>query len=163
MLVSILRLGFLFIKLAVLILTLASIATVCWVSLKAGYDIFHMGYKAAQANFAHVLVNMVAIVDGYLLAVLLFLVASSLYELFFDQITWLPEWLKVKNLEDLKHNLSSVVTLMLAVIFMEHLFSWQEPKATLYFAGAIFLVMVALILYLRVKIEARRYGLKGEA
>ncbi|WP_456434083.1 YqhA family protein [Thermosulfuriphilus sp.] len=160
--IFVLRLSFLFIKLAVILLALASIATTCWVSLKATYDIIHMAYEATRANFAHVLVNMVAIVDGYLLAVLLFLVACSLHELFFKEIPWLPNWLKVKNLEDLKHNLSSVVTLMLAVIFMEHLFSWQKPLATLYFAGAIFLVMVALILYLKVKIEALRFGLKGK-
>lgn len=148
----ILKLNFFMIKIAVILIAVASMMTFAWVSVRMGYHFYKMWHGAIHADFAHVMVNMVAVIDGYLLAVLLLMVACSLDELFFGTIDWLPEWLKVKDLKDLKHNLSSVLIIMLAVIFMEHLFAWRKPEATLMFAASVALVMIALVLYLRVKI-----------
>ena len=124
----ILKLNFFMIKIAVILIAVASMMTFAWVSVRMGYHFYKMWHGAIHADFAHVMVNMVAVIDGYLLAVLLLMVACSLDELFFGTIDWLPEWLKVKDLKDLKHNLSSVLTIMLAVIFMEHLFAWRNRQ-----------------------------------
>jgi uncharacterized membrane protein YqhA len=57
--------------------------------------------------------------------------------------------LEIRNLHDLKTRLASVVILVMAVTFLEHLIEWTDPQGLLYFAGAITLVSAALIAFAR--------------
>ena len=77
--------------------------------------------------------HAVAILDSFILAVILYIFAIALYELFIGELK-LPEWLVIKDLDDLKKKLSSVIALMLAVTFLEHLAEWEDAQGTLMFA-----------------------------
>jgi len=93
---------------------------------------------------------MVAVIDSYILAVILYIFSVAMYELFIGKLT-LPEWLAIKDLDDLKKKLSSVIVLMLAVTFLEHLVKWEKPQDTLMFAVAIAVVIFSLIFYMKLK------------
>lgn len=110
----------------------------------------HM-FKALVTNETyHVAAHMVGILDVFLLAVILYIFAIGLYELFIGDLD-MPGWLNITDLDDLKKKLSSVIALMLAVIFLEHLSEWKDPQGTLYFAIAISIVIFSLVFYMKSK------------
>ena len=102
------------------------------------------------AEAAGATAHAVAILDSFILAVILYIFAIALYELFIGELK-LPEWLIIKDLDDLKKKLSSVIALMLAVTFLEHLAEWSDPQGTLMFAAAIAAVIFALVFYMKTK------------
>jgi uncharacterized membrane protein YqhA len=69
-------------------------------------------------------------------------------ELFVTRLE-LPPWLDIKGLHDLEAKLASIVILLMAVTFLEHLLSWEDAQATLRFGGSIALVAGTLILFIR--------------
>lgn len=93
-------------------------------------------------------IHMIAILDAFLLAVVLYIFAVGLYELFIGEIE-VPSWLVIRNLDDLKKKLISVIILVMAVTFVEHLVQWKRPEDTLMFGAATALVVTSLMLYSR--------------
>jgi uncharacterized membrane protein YqhA len=51
------------------------------------------------------------------------------------------------NLHDLKAKLSSVIILVMAVTFLEHIVEWKNPRDTFYFNLAVAVVSAALIAF----------------
>ncbi|HAG50881.1 MAG: hypothetical protein A2X87_08230 [Deltaproteobacteria bacterium GWC2_42_51] len=128
----------------------ASVSIFIWASVKMAVVIFHMFDDILSAEATGTTAHAVAILDSFILAVILYIFAIALYELFIGELR-LPEWLVIKDLDDLKKKLSSVIALMLAVTFLEHLAEWSEPQGTLMFAVAIAVVIFALVFYMKVK------------
>jgi uncharacterized membrane protein YqhA len=91
-------------------------------------------------------VELVALMDKFLLAAAMLLFAVGLYELFIGGLN-VPAWLVIHNLHDLKTRLASVVILVMGVTFLEHLIEWTDPAGMLYFGAAIALVSVTLIAF----------------
>lgn len=91
-----------------------------------------------------ILVAFIQIADVFLLATALFVFAVSLYELFIGPLD-LPDWMVAHNLPELKAKLGSVLVLVMAATFVEHLVQWQQAADTLMFALAIAVVSAALI------------------
>jgi len=91
-------------------------------------------------------IALVELMDTFLIATVLFIFAMGMYELFIGNIS-LPEWLVIKNLHDLKVKLSSVVILVMGIIFLEHLVEWKDPQGTLFFGIGVTVVSVALIAF----------------
>ena len=133
--------------LAVLSSLAASVAIFIWASINMGITIYHMFADIEAAGTA---VHAVAILDSFILAIILYIFAIALYELFIGELK-LPEWLIIKDLDDLKKKLSSLIGLMLAVTFLEHLAEWTDPHGTLMFALAISVVIFALVFYMKIK------------
>src|SRR3990167_7135678 len=136
--------------LAVLSSLAASVSIFIWASIKMFVTIYHMFEDILSAEATGTTAHAVAILDSFILAVILYIFAIALYELFIGELR-LPEWLVIKDLDDLKKKLSSVIALMLAVTFLEHLAEWSEPQGTLMFAVAIAVVIFALVFYMKVK------------
>ena len=57
-------------------------------------------------------INLIELMDIFLIATVLYIFAIGMYELFIDNIS-LPEWLIIRNLHDLKVKLSSVIVLVM--------------------------------------------------
>jgi uncharacterized membrane protein YqhA len=51
------------------------------------------------------------------------------------------------GLHDLKARLSSIVILVMAVAFLEHLVEWKDPQGTLLLGAAVALVSAVLIAF----------------
>lgn len=136
--------------LAVVSTLLGAVALFTWATVKMGIVISHLVHDIANLHMEGDITHIVAILDSYLLAIVLYIFSMALYELFLGPLD-LPDWLIIKDLDDLKKKLSSVIVLMLAVIFLEHLSSWSDPKGTLMFAASVGIVISVLVFYMNSK------------
>ncbi len=96
---------------------------------------------------SHASIDLIALMDTFLIATALFIFSVGLYELFIEDLA-LPSWLVVHDLHDLKQKLSSVIILVLAVTFLEHFVEWKDPLGTLYLGIAVAVVSAALIAFI---------------
>lgn len=92
------------------------------------------------------IIPLIEIMDIFLIATVLLIFAFGLYELFIGPLK-LPEWLIIKNLHDLKTKLSSIVIMVMAIIFLKHLVQWEDPQGTLFFGLAVAVVAAILIAF----------------
>ncbi|HYN77789.1 MAG TPA: YqhA family protein [Lamprocystis sp. (in: g-proteobacteria)] len=106
--------------------------------------------KAAKA----LAVGLIEVVDVFLIAITMYLIGLSLYVLFVDDTLALPSWLKVRDLEDLKANLVSLVIVVLAVMFLREAVAWSGNGEILSFALALALMIAPLAWFLSVKGQA---------
>jgi uncharacterized membrane protein YqhA len=90
----------------------------------------------------------IEIVDLFLLGTVLLMIALGLYELFINADIELPEWLQVRTFDDLKNKLVGVVIVVLAVLFLGLVVSWDGERDLLRIGAAIALVIAALTYFL---------------
>jgi uncharacterized membrane protein YqhA len=90
----------------------------------------------------------IEIVDLFLLGTVLLMIALGLYELFINADIELPEWLQVRTFDDLKNKLVGVVIVVLAVLFLGLVVSWDGERDLLRIGAAIALVISALTYFL---------------
>ncbi len=70
---------------------------------------------------ADIIVSILKLIDAFLVAMVVYILAASLYELFVGKVE-LPSKLVAKSLTELKSKLSSVIVLVLAVHAVEVIF-----------------------------------------
>jgi uncharacterized membrane protein YqhA len=92
------------------------------------------------------LVEVLSVIDAYLLAIVQLIVALGLYELFIGSLD-LPAWLKAKSLDDLKKSIVDVLIVFVGVKGVELLVAAKEPIDALTNAGAVATLIVALSLF----------------
>ena len=90
----------------------------------------------------------IEIVDLFLLGTVLQMISLGLYELFIDSDLELPEWLHIRTFDDLKHKLVGVVIVVLAVLFLGFVVSWNGQSDLLPTGAAIAMVIAALSYFL---------------
>ncbi len=81
--------------------------------------------------------------DSFLVAVALLVISVSLYELFIGGLQ-VPDWMLVKNLDELKAKFGSVLIPIMAVKFVQKLLQSDSSLETLYYGIAVALVAFAL-------------------
>ena len=124
----------------------ASVAAFLWGAVKTVTVIIHLAANYDKSATAGI--ELIALMDTFLIATALLMFSVSMYELFIQDLV-LPTWLEVRNLHDLKAKLSSVIILVMAVAFLEHLVEWKNPQDTLYFGLAVAVVSASLIAFSR--------------
>jgi uncharacterized membrane protein YqhA len=97
----------------------------------------------------HVSVEVITLVDLFLLGTVLYVVAMGLYQLFISPKLRTPRWLKITDLDDLKERLLGTIVVLLAVSFLGYVVTWDGSLNLLGAGAAIGLVLVALGLLLR--------------
>lgn len=150
---SLLEKGNTLVLLSILATFIASVATFIWSTLAMISNAWNllMGLLTEGSLQAeHAGVGMVSALDALLMAIVLYIFSIAMYELFIGEIR-VPEWLVIKNLDGLKEKLASVIILILAVTFLEHLVDWQDALETSLFGIAIAAVIAALVFYMRHK------------
>ena len=85
-----------------------------------------------------------------LIGVILLIVALGLFQLFIDEKSTLPPWLKVHNLDELKHRVIGVICVVLGVNFLSNAAEWNGGHDILYYGAAIGIVLIALVMLLKV-------------
>ena len=150
-------------RFVVLIAVIASLITALAMFYMATVDVYyllsHLGeYTSpdligdARKDFrAETVAHVVEVIDGYLLATVLFIFSLGLYELFISKIEEAEESenskvLAIHSLDDLKARLGRVVLMILIVNFFEHAISmdFHGPLDLLALAGGIGLIALAL-------------------
>ena len=144
---NILESGRYLILIAVVSTFIAALGTFLWGAYKTFegvmliIDSITKGADTSQAG-----IQMIAILDAFLLATILYIFAIALYELFISRLD-VPEWLVIDNLDDLKLKLISVIILIMAVTFLEHLAQWKNALETMMFGISIAVVLIGLVFY----------------
>ena len=150
-------------RFVVLIAVIASLITALAMFYMATVDVYyllsHLGeYMSpdligdARKDFrAETVAHVVEVIDGYLLATVLFIFSLGLYELFISKIEEAEESenskvLAIHSLDDLKARLGRVVLMILIVNFFEHAISmdFHGPLDLLALAAGIGLISLAL-------------------
>ena len=90
----------------------------------------------------------IEVVDLFLLGTVLYITALGLYELFIDENLKLPDWLSIRDLDDLKNKLTGVVIVVMGVLFLGQVVTWDGERNLLPFGGAVALVIGALTYFL---------------
>jgi uncharacterized membrane protein YqhA len=103
--------------------------------------------KTAKA----LLVSFIEIVDVFLLATVLYIIAIGLYELFINDGIVVPAWLEINTLDDLKDKLIAVVIVVLGVAFLGQFVSWDGQSNLLVSGGGAAMVIAALTYFLSQK------------
>lgn len=120
----------------------AAIAAFGWGALKT-YGVISLVITSAGKDPA-ITIDLIELMDAFLIATALFIFAASLHELFLGSLQ-LPEWMLAHNLHELKAKLGSIVVLVMAIKFVERLAQWEDPAGTFLYALAVAAVSAALI------------------
>jgi uncharacterized membrane protein YqhA len=99
----------------------------------------------------------ITIVDLFLVGATLFIAAIGLYELFFprrrsssnsDDSTWLPSWLVMRDIDDLKARVIAMLVLVAAATFVEVEVDFRQGPGILYLGAGVALTVAALTFFL---------------
>ena len=89
-------------------------------------------------------IDVIQMIDLFLLGTVVYIVALGLYELFIDDDLPIPSWLEIRTLNDLKSKLIGVVVLLLGVTFLGVAVSSKDGDQLLEIGLAIAAVIIAL-------------------
>ena len=81
--------------------------------------------------------------DTILVATAMLVISVSLYELFIGELK-VPDWMLVRNLNELKANFSFVIIPLMSVKFLQKLLQGENALDTLYYGAGIALIIAAL-------------------
>lgn len=126
---------------ATAILIYGAVETVLLIGENLTHEVSSKGAKTLALGF-------IEVVDLFLLGTVLYIIALGLYELFVDDNLPLPAWLSIHNLDDLKNKLTGVVILVMGVLFLGQVVSWDGERDLLPYGVAIALVIAALTYFL---------------
>lgn len=73
----------------------------------------------------YIAISLVELVDSFLIAIALLILSVSMYKLFIGKLS-LPDRMLAHNLHELKTKLSSLIVLVMAVKFLDHLVEWKD-------------------------------------
>ncbi|SPF79420.1 YqhA family protein [Pseudoprimorskyibacter insulae] len=107
----------------------------------------YVSRKTAKA----IALESIEIIDMFLMGTVFYIVALGLYELFIDSRVKLPAWLAIKTLDDLKTKLISVVIVVLAVLFLGNVVSWDGQSDVMGLGVGIGAVIAALAWFMGAK------------
>ncbi len=135
-----------FIIIAVIGAFLAAIALILYggiTTVNILIEIFaHPTFTIAGAK--HLAVESIEVVDLFLLATVLYIVALGLYELFIDEKLPLLPWLVITDLDDLKSKLTGVIVVSLTVTFLAYVVEWDGNTNILDLGIAVGVVLFAV-------------------
>lgn len=93
----------------------------------------------------------IELTDLFLLATVLYVIAIGLFELFIDDRLALPNWLEIHDLNDLKEKLIGVLIVVMGVVFLGQVVTWNGERDLLGYGAGIALVIAALTYFLSQK------------
>ena len=130
---------------AVVALALTSVVTTLWGAAKAVEFVRVLleddGWRGSTA-----LVELLEVIDTFLLATVVLIFAIGLYELFIGELST-PDWLVIDSLTRLKGKLSDVIILVLAIKFLEYFAGGRPALDVLYYGASTSLVAAVLIAF----------------
>ncbi len=88
-------------------------------------------------------VDLIELVDLFLLGTVLLITSIGLYQLFLDPDIPLPLWLSVTSLDELKFNLVAVIVVMLVILFLGAAAVWEGGTDILAFGVAVAAVIAS--------------------
>ncbi len=105
---------------AVIVPAIASIIGALLLMAQGSIEMVVVVYESitTHAYLKDTIVGVLTAVDAILLGTVLLVIGYGLYELFVDPELTVPDWLQVRDLDDLKSKLIGVVVAIIAVVFV---------------------------------------------
>lgn len=128
---------------AVVGIALQAIATFGWAVWITGDFIYDLLSSSAWQQDDTV-VELLQVLDLYLIGTVLIITAVGLYELFIADVA-LPDWLVIRSLSDLKTKIVEVIVLVIGIKFLEKLVEVKDPIDLLWYGLGSAVVMGVLI------------------
>ena len=125
-------------------LLVTALGTFLWGLYITGLTILSMG--EVNGKTSAVLIEIIKVMDIFLIATTLLIFAASLYELFVAELN-VPGWMIAHNLHELKAKLSSMIVLLMAGIYVEYVFSAQNAQDLMLMGFGIAAVSAVLIAF----------------
>ena len=107
----------------------------------------------SSENSKQLILSFIEVVDLFLLGTVFYITALGLYELFIDERIKVPHWLEIHTIDDLKTKLTSVIVVVLSVLFLSEVVRWNGGTNILPFGGGIALVIAALTYFLSSQVK----------
>ncbi|TAE11900.1 MAG: YqhA family protein [Oscillatoriales cyanobacterium] len=107
----------------------------------------------SSENSKQLILSLIEVVDLFLLATVFYITALGLYELFIDERIKVPHWLEIHSIEDLKTKLTSVIVVVLSVLFLAEVVRWKGGPNILPLGGSIGLVIASLTYFLSSQVK----------
>ncbi|MEG4107837.1 YqhA family protein [Microcoleus sp. S13_C5] len=104
-------------------------------------------------NSKQLILSSIEVVDLFLLATVFYITALGLYELFIDERIKVPHWLEIHTIDDLKTKLTSVIVVVLSVLFLSEVVRWNGGTNILPLGAGIALVIAALTYFLSSQVK----------
>lgn len=105
--------------------------------------------ESGGATLKETLVGFIELADLFLLAVVIYIIALGLFELFIDADLKLPGWLQFHDLDDLKYRLLGVVVVVLAVLFLGRAIQTPDAQDLFWIGAATASVIASLALFMK--------------
>lgn len=115
----------------VIIAVLGSLLASFLVIVFAAFDIVRIAVEVFQSDITasgagkHVAVGAIELIELFLLGVVLYVIALGMYQLFIERDAYVPHWLEIRSLDNLKERILSTVLVMLAVTFLGYAVTWD--------------------------------------
>ena len=125
-------------------LAATSVVTSLWTVAKTGQlviDLLDGGWRDDAS-----IVQLLVVIEGYLLAVVQVIIAVGLYELFVGDLD-VPEWLVARSFDDLKARLVDALVVFVAIKGVERLVATKDPLDALTNTAAVAVLIAALTLF----------------
>lgn len=138
---------------AVISLFAASVALLVYSAIET-FDVIMSAFSTpiSSKGAKALALSFIELTDLFLLSAVLYITAAGLYELFIDDnLPLLPAWLVIRDLDDLKNKLIGVVIVVLAVLFLGQIVSWDGTRDLLGYGIAVAVVIAALTYFLAQK------------
>lgn len=105
---------------AVIVPAIASIIGALLLMAQGSIEMVTVVYESVTTDtyLKNTIVEVLTAVDAILLGTVLLVIGYGLYELFVDTELKVPDWLQVRDLDDLKSKLIGVVVAIIAVVFV---------------------------------------------
>ncbi len=109
--------------------------------------------SVSRENSKQLILSGIEVVDLFLLATVFYITALGLYELFIDDRIKVPFWLEIHTIDDLKSKLTSVIVVVLSVLFLSEVVRWNGGTNILPLGVGIALVIAALTYFLSSQVK----------
>lgn len=132
----------------------ASVTLLIYGALETVITIGHTAtVPISRENSKQLILSCIEVVDLFLLATVFYITALGLYELFIDDRIKVPIWLEIHTIDDLKTKLTSVIVVVLSVLFLSEVVRWNGGTNILPLGGGIALVIAALTYFLSSQVK----------
>ena len=113
------------------------------------------GVLRGELDMQTMLVEYIECADFFLLSIVMYIMAVGLYSLFIDPDVHMPEWLEIRDLDDLKEKLVGVIVVVMGVYFLGQLIHGTDAFELLYMGFGFGAVVTSLTLFVRFVISGK--------